>query len=281
VTYFNSGSDAGTAVLSGSIDATYIGPGPATSLYLQSEGSVAIVSGVTAGGASFVVRKDAGIDSPEDLAGKRIAVPGLGNTQDVALRTWLHEHALRARDEGGDVSVAAVDNPELVGLFRAGHLDGAWEPEPYPSLLIAEGLAEPFVDEAELWPAGEFVTTVLLVNRTYMEANPDVVADLVTANVEAIQLIQDDPETAKAAAQAGLIKAGAPSLDQAVVDTAWDNLTFTWDPVAPSLIQGAANAYSLGYLDAEPSAMTELFRLDDLNDVLTGLDVPLIQVVAS
>jgi NitT/TauT family transport system substrate-binding protein len=281
VTYFNSGSDAGTAVLSGSIDATYIGPGPATSLYLQSDGGVAIVSGVTAGGASFVVRKDAGIDSAEDLAGKRIAVPGLGNTQDVALRTWLHEHDLRARDEGGDVSVAAVDNPELVGLFRAGHLDGAWEPEPYPSLLIAEGLADPFVDEAELWPDGEFVTTVLLVNSTYMEANPGVVADLVTANVEAVQLIQDDPESAKAAAQAGLIKAGAPSLDQAVVDTAWDNLTFTWDPVAPSLVQGAANAYSLGYLDTEPSAMTELFRLDHLNDVLTGLDVPLIQVVAS
>ena len=280
VKYFNSGSDAGTALLSGSIDATYIGPGPATSLYLQSEGGVAIVSGVTAGGATFVVRKDAGIDSPEDLAGKRIAVPGIGNTQDVALRTWLHEHGLRARDEGGDVSVAAVDNPELVGLFRAGHLDGAWEPEPYPSLLVAEGLAEPFVNEAELWPNGDFVTTVLLVNSTYMEANPDVVADLVRANVEAIELFQEDPETAKAAAQAGLVKAGAPSLDQAVVDTAWDNLTFTWDPVAPSLIQGAANAHAVGYLETEPINMSNLFRLDQLNDVLTRLDVPLIQVVA-
>ena len=280
VKYFNSGSDAGTALLSGSIDATYIGPGPATSLYLQSEGGVAIVSGVTAGGATFVVRKDAGIDSPEDLAGKRIAVPGIGNTQDVALRTWLHEHGLRARDEGGDVSVAAVDNPELVGLFRAGHLDGAWEPEPYPSLLVAEGLAEPFVNEAELWPNGDFVTTVLLVNSTYMEANLDVVADLVRANVEAIELFQEDPETAKAAAQAGLVKAGAPSLDQAVVDTAWDNLTFTWDPVAPSLIQGAANAHAVGYLETEPINMSNLFRLDQLNDVLTRLDVPLIQVVA-
>ena len=76
------------------------------------------------------------------------------------------------------------------------------------------------------------------------------------------------------------MKAGAPSLDQAVVDTAWDKLTFTWDPVAPSLIQGAANAYSLGYLETEPLAMTGLFQLDVLNDVLTGMDVPVIQVVA-
>jgi NitT/TauT family transport system substrate-binding protein len=280
VTYFNSGSDAGAAIQSGSIDATYIGPGPATALYLQPDSRVAIVSGVTSGGASFVVRTGAGIESPEDLAGKRIAVPGVGNTQDVALRTWLHEQGLKANDEGGEVSVAAVDNPELLGLFQAGQVDGAWEPEPYPSLLISEGLAEPFVDEADLWPNGEFVTTVLAVNTTYMEANPDVVAKLVEANVQAIQAIEDDPEAAKAAAQAGLINAGAPSLDQSVVDTAWDKLTFTWDPIAPSLIQGAANAYSLGYLDAQPVDMTALFRLEQLNDVLNGMDVPLIQVVA-
>jgi NitT/TauT family transport system substrate-binding protein len=280
ITYFNSGSDAGTAILSGSIDATYIGPGPATSLYLQSEGKVAIVSGVAAGGASFVVRKGAGIESPDDLVGKRLAVPGVGNTQDVALRSWLHEQGLKANDEGGEVSVAAVDNPELLGLFEAGRLDGAWEPEPYPSLLIAEGVAEPFVDEADLWPNGDFVTTVLLVNTTFKEANPDVVANLVEMNVTAIESIQDDSDAAKAAAQAGLVKAGAPSLDQAVVDTAWDKLTFTWDPVAPSLIQGAANAYSLGYLETEPLDMTGLFELDVLNDVLTGMDVPVIQVVA-
>ena len=280
LTYFNSESNAGNAILSGSIDATYIGPGPATSLYLQSEGKVAIVSGVTSGGASFVVRKGAGIESPDDLVGKRLAVPGVGNTQDVALRSWLHEQGLKANDEGGEVSVAAVDNPELLGLFEAGQLDGAWEPEPYPSLLIAEGLAEPFVEEADLWPGGDFVTTVLLVNTIFMEANPDVVADLVEANVQAIESIQDDPDATKAAAQAGLIKAGAPSLDQAVVDTAWDKLTFTWDPVAPSLIQGAANAYSLGFLETEPLDMGGIFRLDLLNDVLTGIEVPVIQVAA-
>jgi NitT/TauT family transport system substrate-binding protein len=279
VTYFNSGSDAGAAIQSGSIDATYIGPGPATALYLQPDSRVAIVSGVTSGGASFVVRTGAGIDSPEDLAGKRIAVPGVGNTQDVALRTWLHEQGLKANDEGGEVSVAAVDNPELLGLFQNGHLDGAWEPEPYPSLLIAEGLAEEFVDEADLWPNGEFVTTVLAVNTTYMDANPEVISNLVEANVQAIDAIQDDSEGAKAAAQAGLVKAGAPALEQAVVDTAWDRLTFTWDPIAPSLIEGAANAYSLGYLDSEPADMPSLFQLESLNDVLTGMDVPVIQVV--
>src|SRR5262245_1929954 len=278
VTYFNSGSDAGVAIQSGSIDATYIGPGPASALYLQPESSVAVVSGVTSGGVSFVVRKGAGISSPEDLHGKKIAVPGVGNTQDVALRTWLHDQGLKANDEGGDVSIAAVDNPELLGQFKAGHLDGAWEPEPWPSLLIAEGLAEPFVDEADLWPDGQFTTTVLLVNTTFMDAQPALVKGLVEANVKAIQLIEDDPATAKADTQAGLVKAGAPSLDQAVVDEAWGKLTFTYDPIAPSLAQGAANAYALGFLEQQPVDLSGLFRLQPLNEVLGRLQIPVIQV---
>jgi NitT/TauT family transport system substrate-binding protein len=278
VTYFNSGSDAGAAIQSGSIDATYIGPGPASALYLQPDSQVAIVSGVTSGGASFVVRKGAGISSPDDLSGKKIAVPGVGNTQDVALRTWLHEQGLKANDEGGDVSVAAVDNPELLGLFTSGQIDGAWEPEPWPSLLVHEGVAETFVDEADLWPDGQFTTTVLLVNVTYMEAHPGTVERLVEANAQAIERIRQDPDTAKAAAQAGLIKAGAPSLDQAVVDEAWSKLTFSWDPVASSLAQGAENAYELGYLEEEPTDLSALFRLEPLNDVLSGLEMPAIQV---
>lgn len=279
VTYFNSGSDAGTAILSGSIDATYIGPGPSASLYLQS-GDVAVVSGVTAGGASFVVRNGAGIESPSDLSGKRLAVPGVGNTQDVALRTWLHDQGLAANDEGGDVNVAAVDNKTLVQLFEQGQLDGAWEPEPWPTILESEGLATEFVDESTLWPDGLFATTNLLVNTTYADAHPDVIRRLVEANVEAIRRIQEDPIGAKAAAQAGLIKAGAPSFDQVVVDAAWEKLTFTWDPVPSSLAQGAANAFELGFLDTDPAGILAIYRLEDLNAVLTEMGEPAVEVAS-
>jgi NitT/TauT family transport system substrate-binding protein len=277
ITVFNSGSDAGTALLSGSIDATYIGPGPTAALWVQS-GKVAVVSGATLGGASFVVRKGSGIRAAEDLRGKRIAVPGECNTQDVALRTWLHDHGLETREEGGDVAVAVVDNPDLLGLFRSGGVDGAWEPEPYPSLLVAEGLATPFVDEADLWPGGRWVTTQLLVNTTYLEAHPDVVRRLVRANVEAIQTMQQDPDQAKRVAQAQLALAGAPSLDQAVVDQAWSKLTFTWDPAASSMVEMARNAYDVGCLDEEPSDLLNLYELDVLNGVLRDLGEPRVQL---
>jgi NitT/TauT family transport system substrate-binding protein len=270
VTYYNSGSDAQTAIATGSLDATYIGPGPSISAYLQTQG-VAIVSGVASDGASFVVRKGAGISNPEDLRGKKIAVPGYSNTQDVALRTWLREHGLDAKDAGGDVGVVAIDNPELLQNFKSGAIDGAWEPEPWPSYLEAEGVAEPFVNEADLWPGGRFVVANLLVNATYMRAHPDVIRGVVKANVDAILAIQKDPDKAKRVVQAGLIQAGAPSLDQQVVDTAWSRLEFTWDPIASSLEKDARDSYALGYLEQDPANIAKIYRLGDLNQILQQL----------
>jgi NitT/TauT family transport system substrate-binding protein len=279
ISVFNSGTEAGEALRAGSIDASYIGPGPATSLFLETEGKVAVVSGAVSGGASLVVRSGAGIETPQDLAGRRIAVPGIGNTQDIALRAWLEATGLRTKDEGGDVAVVEVDNPELPQLFRAGQLDGAWEPEPYPSLLIQQGLADPLVDEATLWPEGRFVTTHLLVSTIYMDAHPQVVGRLVEANLEAIRFTQENPDEAKATTQAQLIEAGAPSLDQAVVDSAWDKLEFTWDPVPSSFEQGAEAAYDLGYLKEPPTNIMDIYRLGPLNAALSRQHLEPIEVV--
>ncbi len=55
---FDSGSDTITALLSGSLDATYIGPSPAITAFAQSHGeAVRIISGATQGGASLVVNR--------------------------------------------------------------------------------------------------------------------------------------------------------------------------------------------------------------------------------
>ena len=278
-TVFNSGTDAGNALLAGSIDATYIGPGPAASLFVQSQGNVAVVSGAVSGGASLIVRKGTNIDGPEDMPGAKVGVPGIGNTQDIALRAWLHDNGLEAQDAGGDVPVLEVDNTELLQLFRAGDLDAAWEPEPYPSLLVAEGLAEVYIDEASLWPDGDFVTTHLLLNRTYMDAHPEVVRKLVQANVEAIELIGSDPDRAKEIAKQGLADAGAPELASEVVDAAWDKLTFTWDPVVSSFQQGFQTAVELDYLEPTDDIL-DIYNLGPLNEVLADKDLEPIQVAA-
>jgi NitT/TauT family transport system substrate-binding protein len=279
VTTFDSGTDAGIALLSGSIDAAYIGPWPSALLYLRSR-SVAIVSGATTGGASFVVRANAGIEGPSALHDRRIAVPGANNTQDIALRSWLHGNGLRARDEGGDVSIVGVGGSELLPLFRRDQLDGAWMPEPYPTYLVAQGVAVRLVDEASLWPEGGFLTTDLVVSTVFMDAHPDVVRALVEANVASIRLCQSEPERAKEIAAEQLIAHGVPELDRGVLDAAWAEMAFTWDPLPDALRRVAEEGRDAGALSESLGSLAGAYRLDDLNDVLNDDGLSPVEVPA-
>src|SRR6266702_2097748 len=90
---FSSGTEETTAILSGQLDAAYVGPNPAINAWQKSSGSaIKIISGAATGGASIVVKK--GITAAAQLKGKSLATPSLGNTQDVALRYWLKQHGL-------------------------------------------------------------------------------------------------------------------------------------------------------------------------------------------
>src|SRR6187455_1874179 len=111
---FNAGPEATEALFSNAIDATFIGPNPAINAFIKSSGAaIRIVSGATSGGA-FLVVKD-GINSAADLRGKKIASPQLGNTQDVALRSWLAGQGLATDAQGGgDVSVVPQANSQTL-----------------------------------------------------------------------------------------------------------------------------------------------------------------------
>src|SRR5207245_9883198 len=103
---FNAGPAAIEALFAGAIDMTYIGPNPAISGYVRSNGeALRIVAGATSGGAALVVRSDSGIQKPEDFHGKKIGSPQMGNTQDVALRAWLKANGMKTTEKGGDVKV--------------------------------------------------------------------------------------------------------------------------------------------------------------------------------
>src|SRR4051794_10554089 len=101
---FNAGPDVVTALYADSLDASFIGPGPSISAFQKSNGdAIRIVAGAASGGA-FLVTKPS-ITKPADLKGEKIASPQLGNTQDIALRSWLKKQGFTTDTSGGgDVS---------------------------------------------------------------------------------------------------------------------------------------------------------------------------------
>jgi NitT/TauT family transport system substrate-binding protein len=262
------GSEASEALLSGAIDATFIGPNPAINAFAQSNGeAVRIVSGSTSGGAALVVKPE--ITEPSQLEGETLATPSLGNTQDVALRAWLQEQGFETTEAGGgDVTILNQDNADTLASFIDGTIAGAWVPEPWSTRLVEEGGGTILVDEADLWPDGQFVTTHLIVATDYLEENPDVIKALLEGHHEAIDFINENPEEAQASVVAGISEITGQDVSADLIAHASENLTFTLDPIASSLFESAADAESVGLLD--PVELDGIYDLSLLNEVLTA-----------
>jgi NitT/TauT family transport system substrate-binding protein len=274
---FNAGPEAVQALFSGAIDASFVGPNPTINAWAKSKGkAIKVIAGAASGGAYLVVKP--GITSAADLKGKKIATPQLGNTQDVALRYWLKQQGLSADQQGGgDVSIVPEDNGQTLTSFAAGTIDGAWVPEPYATRLQLESGGKVLVDEKTLWPQGAYVTTDLVVTTKFLDAHPDVVKALLQGEVDTLSYLQKNPTEAQATVNAGIQAISGKALKPDILAAAWKNVTFTVDPVASSLVAGAAHAEDVGLLDKVN--LDGLYDLGPLNSVLKAAGLPAVRGV--
>ena len=269
---FNAGPDAVDALFADSIDAAFIGPNPSINAFQKSNGdAIRIVAGSTSGGAGLVVKPS--INSAADLKGKKIATPQLGNTQDVALRTYLKNNGLNADTSGGgDVSVIPQANGDTLTQFASGDIDGAWVPEPFFTEMQQQSGGKVLVNENTLWPNGQFVTTNLVVATKFLKAHPDVVTDLINGEDQAIRFIASNPADAQKAANDDITKISGKPLKDAVVSAAFANMSFTLDPIASSLQTSANNAKNVGLLDS--ANVDGIYDLTQLNQYLHSIGQP-------
>jgi sulfonate transport system substrate-binding protein len=263
---FNAGGQAIEAIFAEGLDATFIGPNPAVNAFAKSNGeAIRILAGATSGGAYFVVKP--AINSADDLKGKKLASPQVGNTQDVALRSWLSAQGLKVtQGEKPDVEIIAQENAQTLETFRSGAVDGAWVPEPWASRLVKEAGGKVLVDEKDLWPDGKYVTTHLIVRTEFLEEHPGEVQALVKGEVEANDFVNSKSEEAKTVTGAAIEKITGRGLPKEVVDAAWENLTFTVDPIASSLKKSAEDAAKLGFI--EKVDLDGIYDVSYLNKVL-------------
>jgi sulfonate transport system substrate-binding protein len=270
---FNAGPEATEALFANAIDASFIGPNPAINAFIKSSGqAIRIVSGATSGGAFLVVKS--GINGAADLKGKKLGTPQLGNTQDVALRSWLASQGLTSDAQGGgDVSIAPQSNSVTLQAFQSGQLDGAWVPEPWATQMVNAG-GHVLVDERTLWPEGKYVTTHLIVSTAFLQAHPDVVKNLIKGELAATDYLNGNATAAQATVANEITRITGSSISPDVLATAWGNLTFTMDPIASSLQKSADAAKELGFLDT--SNLTGIYDLTLLNQVLSEAGKPTI-----
>ncbi len=263
---FNAGPAAIEALSAGAIDAAYVGPSPALNTFIQSGGqSAVIVAGAASGGAALVVRD--GIDDPADLDGATLATPQLGNTQDVALRSWLADEGFETSTSGGgDVSITPTENAQTLSLFQAGDVDGAWLPEPWASRLVIDAGAHVLVDERDLWPDGEFPTTVLLVRAEFAAQHPDAVEKLLEGHLASLEWIETHRAGLGSAINAALDEATGKTLSEPVLDRALESVSFGADPHASAFEELVADGIAAG--TQKQGSIDGLFDLAALNRLL-------------
>ena len=263
---FNAGPAAVEALSAGAIDAAYIGPSPAVNTFIQSRGeSAVIVAGAASGGAALVVRD--GIDNAADLAGTILATPQLGNTQDVALRSWLNDEGYTTSTTGGgEVNVSPTENAQTLTLFQSGKIDGAWLPEPWVSRLVLEAGGHVLVNEADLWENGDFPTTVLLVRKAFLEEHPDTVSALLEGHVTAVDWLTQHPADAATVINAKLTADTGKALADDVLARALTEVKFNVDPLASTFPISLAEAVKAGI--GKDGDLNGLFNVALLNAVL-------------
>jgi sulfonate transport system substrate-binding protein len=113
------------------------------------------------------------------------------------------------------------------------------------------------------------VTTEIIATQTFIKANPTVITDLLKAQIDANNFIAANKTQAESVANAELAAVSGKSLSAAIVAASFAQITFTNDPIAPSLITDANNAVGAGLLKPV-SNLGAIYDLGPLNKLLAA-----------
>lgn len=228
---FQAGPAVMEALAVGEIDLAYVGPVPAITGYLRGVGAK-IVAGANNGGAVLLARPDSGINKPGDLAGKKVAVPQYGNTQDISLRKILTDAGLKDKARGGAVEIIQAAPADMVILFTLKQIDAALVPEPWGVILEEKVGARLVLDWDQVWRGGNYPTTVLLVSQKFRDRHPELLQKFLKGHREAIRYIQQEPEESIRIVNRQIKKLTKKELDAEVLEKAFsrNRVTSTVDP---------------------------------------------------
>lgn len=261
------------ALFAGAIDLGFVGPTPTLNGHVRSKGrALRVVAGASSGGSVLVVRDGVTIERTKDLRGKTLSTPQLGNTQDVALRTWLSAQGLLPDGAGGDVRVVPLGNAEMFALFRRGEIDGAWVVEPWGARLERESFGQVLVDERQLWKGGRFVAAHVIARTELLRKEPLLVRAFLQGHVAATRRIHSDPGWVLSLMASEIERLTRQRMNPEVLSRALSRVEATWDPLPATMEQGARAAQREGFVDEVD--LTGLYALDLLNDVLAEEGLP-------
>ena len=179
------------------LDITYIGPNPTVNAYVQSQGdAVRVIAGAASGGAALVVNPD--ISSPEDLSGKTLRHAAARQHPGRRAAVLAQENRVWPPPKRAATStIAPQSNSEGLTAFASGQIDGAWVPEPYVSQLRRTRVPRCSWTRRTSGPTASSSPRTSSCGPSSSSSTPTSSTRSSQAHVEALELIEKDPEAAK------------------------------------------------------------------------------------
>lgn len=225
------------ALATGSIDIGTTGPGPVLNHYAKTP-DYRIISGAANGGAVLVAAKGSKVNSLKDLDGKKVAIPGIGNTQDIMLRKALEDVDLQAKTNGGTVDLHPSAPADTPTLFKQSSVAAAAVPEPWGYVLEKQG-GKVLLDWTDFAWGKETPVTVVATSKSYLK-DPDNAKAFLAAHEKAIQFIHDNPDEAKELVIKHIKDLTGKALAKDEVDAAFSRLSVT-DELNEQVVQEMAD----------------------------------------
>jgi ABC-type nitrate/sulfonate/bicarbonate transport system substrate-binding protein len=189
---FAYGAPENQAMAAGALQVASAGMGPATIAVSRLPAKLVAINILEQ--TAILVPKDSPLKSPCDLKGKAVAYPGEGSQQYPLLLKALSKCGLSA----SDIKLFKSSGPDIPTLVMNKSVDAGITWDPSISVGLASGKVRLLAKAEEIMPimGGHYVGNGVYVRNEFLEQHKDIVQELVTANVMAVNYILCHPKEA-------------------------------------------------------------------------------------
>ncbi|ADO49691.1 taurine ABC transporter substrate-binding protein [[Enterobacter] lignolyticus] len=183
---FDSGASVVRALASGDVQIGNIGSSPlAVAASQQVPIEVFLLASQLGNSEALVVKKN--ISKPQDLIGKRIAVPFISTTHYSLLAALKHWGITPSQ-----VQIVNLQPPAIIAAWQRGDIDGAYVWAPAVNELEKDGTV--LTDSAQVGQWGAPTLDVWVVRKDFAEQHPEVVKAFAKSALEAQRGYIDNPD---------------------------------------------------------------------------------------
>ena len=175
---------------------------------------VKILAGVHRGCLRVQTSTTGGVQTLEDLRGKRIGVPGMGTPPFIFANRAL---ALKGIDPAKEITWKVFPAGELKLALERGDVDAVADSEPIGTILLSSGKVKNVADQAVDEPFASEYCYAVVANGKFVSDNPKAAAAATRAILKAAMWVEANPRAAATMAVGKKYIASTPELNTVAI----------------------------------------------------------------